>query len=65
MLANCYSLKHETLLYRTTDLIVFSINTWLHMNKKHLRIYYCKAKEKNIPTISVLTCARDGTLKIP
>lgn len=22
-------------------------------------------KEKNIPTISVLTCARDGTLKIP
>ena len=24
-----------------------------------------KAKKKNIPTISVLTCARDGTLKIP
>ena len=33
--------------------------------QKAFKTLLLQNKEKNIPTISVLTCARDGTLKIP
>lgn len=49
-------------------LLFLLCNTQLHMNTKHLRTCICilpQKQWKKILTMSVLTCAKDGTLNIP
>lgn len=36
-----------------------------HEQKAFKNLFITAKQRKKIPTISVLTCARDGTLKIP